>query len=58
VIDQTGLEGRYDIELTLDQPASQHPDPVALKQALLEQLGLEVVPGREPIEMLVVPKGR
>ena len=28
----------------------------ALKEALLDQLGLELVPSREPIEMLVVEK--
>jgi len=27
-----------------------------LQQALLEQLGLELVPSREPIEMLMVEK--
>jgi hypothetical protein len=27
-----------------------------LKQALLDQIGLELVPGREPVEMLVVEK--
>ena len=29
-----------------------------LKQALIDQLGLELVPGREPVEMLVVEKAR
>jgi uncharacterized protein (TIGR03435 family) len=56
VVDRTGLEGRYDIELTYDQSATEQPDRAALQQALLEQLGLEVVAGRELIEMLIVQK--
>ena len=56
VIDQTGLTGRYDVKLKWHESKSGHTDPEELKQALLDQLGLELVPGREPIEMLVVEK--
>jgi len=58
ILDQTGLNGRYDVELTFDELPADHPSLEALKQALLEQLGLEVVPGREPLDMLVVDKAQ
>ena len=56
VVDKTGLTDRFDIDLKLNESNSQHPDPQNLKSAVLDQLGLELVPGREPIEMLVVEK--
>jgi uncharacterized protein (TIGR03435 family) len=56
VIDRTGIEGRFDIDLKWDEPDRQHRNPEAFKQVLLDQLGLELVPSREPIEMLVVEK--
>jgi uncharacterized protein (TIGR03435 family) len=56
VIDQTGAEdGRFDFELTWDQP-----EPMlninGLKQALANELGLELIPAKRPSEMLVVDK--
>jgi uncharacterized protein (TIGR03435 family) len=42
--------------LKLNTPDADHPDPQNLKQALLDQLGLELVPTNMPIEMLVVEK--
>jgi len=56
VIDQTGLTKHYDIDLKWDESDYQHPNLDGLKQALSDQLGLELVPSREPIEMLVVEK--
>lgn len=56
VIDQTGLTRTYDINLTWDENDRQHPNPVGLKQALAEQLGLELVPTNTLIEILVVEK--
>jgi uncharacterized protein (TIGR03435 family) len=56
VVDKTGLTDRFDIDLKLNESNFQHPDPQNLKSAVLDQLGLELVPGREPIEMLVVEK--
>ena len=58
VIDQTGLTGNFDIDLKWNERDWQHRNPDALKQALVAQLGLELVPSREPIEMLVVEKTR
>ncbi len=51
-----GLAGRYDFDLTWkasDQPGANLE---AVKQALVDQLGLELVPARESIEMLAVEK--
>jgi uncharacterized protein (TIGR03435 family) len=54
IIDQTGLTGRYSIDLRWDPKNRNAKD--AIKQAVLEQLGLEIVSGREPVELLVVEK--
>jgi uncharacterized protein (TIGR03435 family) len=56
VIDQTGLTNQYDIDLNWDETDFQHPNLNALKQALLDQLGLELVPTNMPIKMLVIEK--
>ena len=53
VIDQTGLDARYDIHLQWE-PRPDETDNAAYQRALLEQLGLELLPGREPVEMWVV----
>ena len=52
VIDQIGLKGTFDFDLEWDERSN----PDSLKQALLAQLGLELVPSHAPIEMLVVEK--
>jgi uncharacterized protein (TIGR03435 family) len=56
VIDRTGRADNFDLDLKWDETDQVHHNPDALKQALLDQLGLELVPGRESIEMLVVEK--
>ena len=63
VLNQTGLTNRYDFQLHWNlnrkKPGDKYPDapnPEGLKQALTEQLGLELVPGTAPVEMLVVDK--
>ncbi len=58
VIDRTGLTNRFDIDLKWKQSSWTKPNPDGLKQAVLDQLGLELVPSREPIEMLVVEKAK
>jgi uncharacterized protein (TIGR03435 family) len=54
VVDRTGLAGPLDVTLTWDSTSESNLD--ALKESLLTQLGLELVPNREPVEMLVVEK--
>ncbi len=56
VIDQTGITNHFDIDLTWDELDYQHPNLENLKQVLVDQLGLELVPTNMPIEMLVVGK--
>ncbi len=60
VIDQTGLRGRYNINLQFSKRKWGSLDGDArkqlAKQAVLEQLGLELTPDRQTIEMLVVTK--
>ena len=58
VIDRTGLNRHFDIDLKWDEPDQQHLNPEGLKQALLDEFGLELVPGREPVEMLVVERAK
>ena len=50
VVDQTGLTNHYDINFTGGS------DPEKLKQTVLNETGLELVPDRAPIEFLVVDK--
>lgn len=56
IVDQTALNGRYDIDLRWDETDFQKPNREALKQALGDELGLELIPATEPIEMLVVQR--
>jgi len=62
VLDQTGLTNKYDIILDWQAPPyptqSSYENSDSLKKVLLEQLGLELVPARERIEMLVVEQAK
>ena len=51
VVEHTNLKGNYDINIKW-----QENNLADLKQVLLNQLGLELVPTNMPIEMLVVEK--
>jgi uncharacterized protein (TIGR03435 family) len=55
VMDQTRLTNHFDIDLKWERNDPQHEK---LKQGLIDQLGLELVPGTAPIEMLVVEKAK
>jgi len=55
VVDKTGLEGNVDFVLHYPM-GSRLEDQENLKTSLLNELGLELVPGREPVEMLVIEK--
>jgi uncharacterized protein (TIGR03435 family) len=65
VYDKTGLTGTYDIAVkyTPDRPASAGPgadsaappdDAPSISTALEEQLGLKLVPGKGPMDMIVI----
>jgi uncharacterized protein (TIGR03435 family) len=58
VVDNTGLQGRFNIDLAWDQRDFEHQNPDALKQALLDELGLELSRAKEPVEMLVVQQAK
>jgi uncharacterized protein (TIGR03435 family) len=52
--DQTGLNENFSIDFIWKEPAGPNHD--AMKQALRDQLGLELVPGHASIEVLVLEK--
>ena len=54
VIDRTGLTGSYDVNFNWNY--QKDPGHKNLQQALYDQLGLVLVPGTAPVEMLVVEK--
>jgi uncharacterized protein (TIGR03435 family) len=62
VTDQTGLSGRYSLELDYPFPAQRPGDPAApaefglpsLPTAVQEQWGLRIVPGKGPFRLVVV----
>lgn len=57
IIDQTGLTQHFHIDLKWDPKARNRIEwTQRIQQAVLDQLGLELVPGRESVEMLVVEK--
>ena len=58
VIDQTGLSGKYTFDVKWDEPDARRRNPEGLKQALLDQIGLELTPKVQPIEMLVIEKAQ
>lgn len=58
IFDRTGLTGNYDISLRWPRTNDDAARSDAIRSALLQQLGLELVPGREQMEMLVVEKVR
>jgi uncharacterized protein (TIGR03435 family) len=58
IVDQSGLTEDYDYTLQWNEPDPKQPNPEGLKQALLDQLGLELVTTNMPIEMLVVENAR
>ncbi|MSU56684.1 MAG: DUF3738 domain-containing protein [Pedosphaera sp.] len=59
-LDRTGLAEKYDFAIQWDEQwwFQNRDDPEGLKKKLLDQLGLELVASREPIEMLIVEKAK
>jgi uncharacterized protein (TIGR03435 family) len=58
VVDETGLTNQFSIDLQWSERGQGDPNHEAVKHALLDQLGLELVPANMPIEMLVVEKAK
>jgi uncharacterized protein (TIGR03435 family) len=56
IVDETGLTGSYDYAIDWNDPDPKHPNLDSSKAALLDQLGLMLVPTNMPIEMLVIDK--
>jgi uncharacterized protein (TIGR03435 family) len=56
IVNGTDIKGNVDVTLNWNRKDWEHPNLDGLKQALLDQLGLELVPTNMPIEMLVVEK--
>jgi RNA polymerase sigma factor (sigma-70 family) len=56
VADATGLTNQYYYDLKWKPSRAQQQNQTNLKQALLDELGLELVPTNMPVEMLVVQK--
>jgi uncharacterized protein (TIGR03435 family) len=56
VINGTGLDQKYSGSLKWKPQSDKTADLKEIGDALSEQLGLELVPGRQPIEFLVVEK--
>ena len=54
IVDRTGLQEHYDFVLNWSQPNRTDLNIDGLKQAMIEQLGLELVPAHEKIEVLVL----
>lgn len=52
IIDHTGLTGSFDVNLKWN--SQNDPQQENLKQAVLDQLGLELVPDFAPVDMLIV----
>jgi uncharacterized protein (TIGR03435 family) len=57
VLDQTGLTNNFDINIKWNA-LNWRQNPDGLRQAILNELGLELVSSREPIDMLVVEKAK
>lgn len=58
VVDETGLTNHFSIDLKWNEQGEKDPNHEALKKALLDQLGLELVPANMPIDMLVVERAK
>lgn len=56
VIDETGLTNSYDITFHWDATLQGDAQKENIMRGLKEQLGLELIPSRRPIEMLIVEK--
>jgi uncharacterized protein (TIGR03435 family) len=58
VMDATGISGQFDVELRKSDANASGSDVEGIKQAVLDQLGLALVPAVRPVEMLVVERAK
>ena len=56
IVDETGLTGAYDLELTFAPEPAPDSAAASLFTALQEQLGLKLEPGRAPVQVLVIDR--
>lgn len=56
VLDKTGLTGTYDFSINWQQPDPKQHNLPALKKALMDDLGMELTPSNEQVEMLIIEK--
>jgi uncharacterized protein (TIGR03435 family) len=56
VVDETDLKAAYNIDLRWKVKTDPNANQEAVKQALIDQLGLELVPVNKPVEILIVEK--
>lgn len=54
VVDETELKDKYDFSVRWSKESTGEVDRESLFKALREQLGLELVPAKRPVEMLVI----
>ena len=54
VIDQTGLQGLFDIDLTWAAEVGASADAPSIFTAVQEQLGLRLQPSKAPLQVLVI----
>jgi uncharacterized protein (TIGR03435 family) len=56
VVDETGIKGKFDIKLDYAPEGAANSDRPSLFTALQEQLGLQLVARKVPVEMLVIDR--
>jgi uncharacterized protein (TIGR03435 family) len=56
VVDETELNGQYDLQLKWDQQDDKRLNAQALIKSVREQLGLELTPAKRSIEVLVLER--
>jgi uncharacterized protein (TIGR03435 family) len=54
VIDQTGLDGAFDVDLTFAPPNGSDPDAPSIFTAVQEQLGLRLESSEGPADVIVI----